>query len=325
MGSSLAFNELFSVTSTDVLAAGDRISAMLTGINAFSPLSNETEFFFKTSQIQINGLRLSAIAHSGVYFERSDCRGLDLIIPIEGRNFTEIDGVEYAFNAGETAFLCAREIRHSTVTKSGVNIRLDLERINETCSAMMGFDHKNRVDFNTRTPSLQRDGVAFPTLFKSVFSQIDAVEGNTKILNKLAIDDALYRLCAGLIHTEIFLVDDKHYGKEPHVRIELENLCEWIRAHLTEPISLTQMERRSGLSARVLQYSFQKSFGLSPKYWLRKQRLHAARKVLINATEHITLTSLAYDFCFASPSDFSHYYQQEFGELPSQTIKRLRR
>ena len=38
-------------------------------------------------------------------------------------------------------------------------------------------------------------------------------------------------------------------------------------------------------------------------------RKHAARAVLLKLTEEITITSLAYDFCFSSPSEFAQYYR----------------
>lgn len=320
----LAFNDATSSIWTNVVATGDKVAAMLPKLNSFSSLSGDKNFELKMSSVVINGLAMLSYSHNGVCFERDDCNGFDLVIPIDGENYTEVDGKKYVFNAGKNAFLSSFEKRRSTIMKSGVNIRLDPQRIIDTCAAMMGIDSKHRIDFNTRTPSLQRDGIPFLMLFNSVFSQIDSVAGDTNILQKIAADDAIYRLALGLIHADTFLVDDTHKQKEMHVRIELEKVCEWARAHLTQPISLTEMERMSGLSARVLQYSFKKSLGLSPKEWLRKQRLHAARSVLLNPNDNITLTSLAYDFCFSSPSEFSQYYKQEFGELPSKTIKRLR-
>jgi transcriptional regulator GlxA family with amidase domain len=42
---------------------------------------------------------------------------------------------------------------------------------------------------------------------------------------------------------------------------------------------------------------------------------------MLTSKEPVAITALAYDFCFASPSDFAHHYHQEFGELPSQTLK----
>ena len=120
----------------------------------------------------------------------------------------------------------------------------------------------------------------------------------------------------------MFLADEIHFGKRPDVRVEVAQLCEFFRANLKAPISLTEMGRRSGLSARVLQYSFQKAFGLRPKEWLRKQRLHAARAILLKPMQIISITARAYEFCFASPSDFAHRYKLEFGETPSDTIKR---
>ena len=65
-----------------------------------------------------------------------------------------------------------------------------------------------------------------------------------------------------------------------NLRVELAQWCDFLAAHLTQPLTLTQMEQRSGLSARILQYSFHGAYGMGPKEWLRKQRLHAARAIL---------------------------------------------
>jgi transcriptional regulator GlxA family with amidase domain len=61
---------------------------------------------------------------------------------------------------------------------------------------------------------------------------------------------------------------------------------------------------------------------LRPKAWLRKQRLHAARAVLNDRSRKIKITSLAHDFCFHSPSEFAQHYLVEFGESPSETMRK---
>ena len=82
------------------------------------------------------------------------------------------------------------------------------------------------------------------------------------------------------------------------------------------------MEQMSGLSSRVLQYSFKKHFGLRPKEWHRRERLHGARAALMRMDAGLKISSLAFDFGFPSASDFSHRYRQQFGELPSETMQR---
>jgi AraC family ethanolamine operon transcriptional activator len=134
------------------------------------------------------------------------------------------------------------------------------------------------------------------------------------------MDDSILRLCVALLNFEEVFAEKSTDEKSHPLQIKL--LCEYLSSNLMKPISLTDMEEISGLSARVLQYTFQKLFELRPKEWLRKQRLHAARQVLEKTEQQIKLTTVAYDFCFASPSHFAKHYKAQFGELPSQTVAR---
>ena len=94
-----------------------------------------------------------------------------------------------------------------------------------------------------------------------------------------------------------------------------------MRANLTEPINLTKMERISGLSARLLQYAFRRSFGLTPIEWLRRERLHAARRLILDRRRDASITAIALEFGF-SPSQFALYYRALFHERPSETRAR---
>ena len=274
------------------------------------------------SSVDVNGLRLLSYAQSGIYFERENFVGANLIIPTSGTSRTEISGVGYDFNAGETAFFSAEEPnqRRCFLNQSGVDMRLDVDRLNSTCASLMGLDYKGRINLNTRTPALGDGKIPFFRLFQIVYQQIDAVGGDAEILKKMSLDDSLYRLAVGLLHPNIFL--SQYEGKKSNGRFELNKLCEFLHANLTNAVSLTEMERVSGLSARVLQYSFQLQFGLRPKEWIRRERLHAARALLLKCFRKITVTSVAYRFCFSSPSEFGQFYLKEFGELPSASLHR---
>ena len=324
MYTKIAFNDTKVNISNDIKMMADKVSSLIPVIHAFSALKEGEDFGLKMSQMTINGLNLIAYAQSGIYLERDDCKGFDLLIPMEGQNHTVVGRTKYQFNAGETAFLAASERRQSTLRRNGVNIGLNADRLNKTCASIMGVEDKKVIDLNIRTPSLQHNKIKFSILFKSIFNHIDFVDGNKKILNRLLLDDYLYRLCAALLHPELFLVGNTFNGKEPQVRQELGLLCEWMNGHIQQPISLTQMEEQSGLSSRVLQYSFKKSFGMRPVEWLRKQRIHAAHAILMKSDKKINITELSYDLCFSSQSEFGRYYKKEFGETPSDTIKRQR-
>lgn len=94
-------------------------------------------------------------------------------------------------------------------------------------------------------------------------------------------------------------------------------------ANLHRPLTLTDLEEVAGLSARALQLQFLKQFGCSPMAWLRDQRLEVANQKLMT-DPCISVTQVAIDFCFLSPSRFAAAYKAKFGRLPSDSRKNTR-
>ena len=319
----LAFNDAKADLSSDPRIATGEPTAFDLNIHEFRRMKNDEDFLYKISLMTINDLKLTASASNGIYFERGNIPGVELMLPLESREgYVEVDGYRSCFEPGGKAFFHGFGEKKQSTMGSGVAINFTLEKLNATCAALLGMDDKPRISTKAQTPSLQVGDISFLQLFKSLFQQIDATGANPKLLEKLTLDDSFYRLCVGLLYPNMFLTDETRNERRPFVRPEIARLCEFLNAHLTQPIALTQMEQISGLSARLLQRSFQKAFGLRPKQWVRKQRLHATRRVLLTSHEPLTITSLAFDFCFNSPSEFASHYLQEFGELPSQTLRR---
>ena len=320
MISALAFNDGITPTTTDARAAGENFAKVFRKINAFSPLTGS--FQAKTAVVQFDSLTVSAASSSGHVIEAESHHSHILVLPFSGRYSTMIDGVEYRYHADRTVFFSSCDKRRSMISGSGVVLQLKATKLSQTFFAMFGSRYPADFSPKNQVISLENTDISFLELFKSLFAQIDLVGIDPNVLSKFALDDSFYRLCVGLLYPDIFLAVETRNGKRPYVRPEIERLCEYMAAHLTDAFSLTRMESMSGLSARILQLSFQQSFGFSPKQWMRKQRLHAARRVMLNRGEPISIKALAYDFCFASPSDFAHHYALEFGELPSHTLGR---
>ncbi len=318
----LAFNDSKTPTTIGSAGAAESLADGFRKLIDFSSVNREKDFKSKTSLVKINGLAITTISTGGVCFETENYEKYCLTIPLAGRIRTKVNGVEHIYGSDDKGFFGIWDKQKSVCVGSGVGVHFPSARLSDTRSGMLGSSFQSAFPENPQIKSMTLHGVSFIELFKSLFAQIDAVGGDEIILSKLALDDSFYRLCVGLLYPNLFLKDETHHGKRPYVRPEVDRLCEYVIGHLTDPIPLTEMENRSGLSTRVLQRSFQNAFGLTPKQWVRKQRLHAARAVMLKASEPITITALAYDFCFPSPSDFSYHYLLEFGEQPSQTARR---
>lgn len=141
------------------------------------------------------------------------------------------------------------------------------------------------------------------------------------MMSFLALDDALYRHAALMLRPDLFFFDETSVATGKSTKWQLDDVCDYMRAHLDKPVTLTELESVSGLSARTLQYVFQKRFGCTPLQWLSNARLDLARRKLLNPDRQTNVTRVALDAGFINPGNFARKYFERFGELPSLTLR----
>ncbi|MFA9240371.1 MAG: helix-turn-helix transcriptional regulator [Candidatus Paceibacteria bacterium] len=100
----------------------------------------------------------------------------------------------------------------------------------------------------------------------------------------------------------------------------LDRILDFNKQFPLELLTIGDMERISGLSARTIQYLFQAKLGCTPIKWLRNKRLEIAKNLILST--NISITELSLKLGFPSLSIFSKYYKEYFNELPSQTSKK---
>ena len=320
----LAFGNAKASPTSDYIAAGEAASLSFPDINEFAPFSKEKPFSSKACRVDINNLLLTAVSRTSIINQRFDSLGNDVWIPLVGSMTYETREATYSTFGGGSAFFASHGKRDMKASiGSAVCIRLDPVRLEATCLAVSGSQRLALTSDHSRLLSLDSKEFSVSGVLNSLFQLIDGVNCDPVILERLGVDDFFYRLCVMLLHSNI-VIGNAHEVRSTHVRRELVRLCEYLRENLTRPVSLTKMEQMSGLSARALQYSFQSAFGMRPKEWIRRERLHAARRLLMRPEEGGNVTTIAYDFCFPSPTDFSRHYRALFGELPSMTLSQKR-
>ncbi len=65
--------------------------------------------------------------------------------------------------------------------------------------------------------------------------------------------------------------------------------------------------------------------GYTPMAYLKKVRLKAAREMLLRADPRATVTGIMFACNFSNQGHFASDYHLEFGELPSDTLRRSRK
>lgn len=102
-------------------------------------------------------------------------------------------------------------------------------------------------------------------------------------------------------------------------------VLEQLSGRLHEPWSVFRLAWTLGLSSRTLHRLVLREFGVPPMQLLREARMAEARRRLEAAPAGATVTRVALDCGFAHLGRFSVEYARQFGESPSETLRRARR
>lgn len=139
-------------------------------------------------------------------------------------------------------------------------------------------------------------------------------------IEHLVVNDLMPLLIAMLVRG---VPPSKRLARPP-ARIEVVQQAQrWMREHPLDPITLADLCRSLHVSRRCLIQGFQEHLGMGPMAFLKLQRLHGVRRLLLAADPALQrIGPLAAEWGFLNAGHFARDYQRLFGELPSLTLKR---
>ncbi len=106
---------------------------------------------------------------------------------------------------------------------------------------------------------------------------------------------------------------------------DVVRVLEWSRAHLDQPIRLDALARIAGVPPRTLETHFMRFLSTTPLGWVRQERLTHARRALLASDGHVSVSQIATSSGFGQLGRFAAQYCSRFGELPLETLRRIRR
>jgi AraC-like DNA-binding protein len=122
---------------------------------------------------------------------------------------------------------------------------------------------------------------------------------------------------------EAFELSDVTEGPTAPRTDVLERAEAFMHEHLADPISIPDVARAVGVSARGLQLLYQRELDVPPIGRLRQLRMAAAKDVLAAApSRSTTVGAVAQRFGYSNVGRFIAHYRSEYGETPAQTLQR---
>ncbi len=159
------------------------------------------------------------------------------------------------------------------------------------------------------------------------WNTVKFVAREVPILKKLPNSEVLIRQLEHLLVNTLLHVQPHNYSQE--LRNKLPNIAprhvkwaeEYMVTHCREDVSIDDLVRVCGVSARTLYKGFRQFRGVSPMKFLKATRLDTVNKALKEADPSDCVTRIAMDIGFRQLGRFAVEYREHFGESPSETLK----
>ena len=146
------------------------------------------------------------------------------------------------------------------------------------------------------------------------------------LVDAFQLDDNVYRLMAVMLLPDLLEPKalDRLLLRQRRGRDSFDELIDYIKLNLDQPLTLTELESRSHYSRRALQYAFSERLGCTATQWIKSQRLDLARSRLENPKMGDTVGSIATECGYRSLGLFSVDFQQRFHVKPSVLLRESR-
>jgi len=166
------------------------------------------------------------------------------------------------------------------------------------------------------------------TRFRSIVGQLEAIaQGAPKALESAAGQRAagqkLLREVRNLLAAPntVEITPGRHgVPRRQIIRMAMD----FVEQHERDCLSVEQLATAAGVSERTLRDAFLKYFGVPPVQYLNRRALHQVRKALLVADPSVaTVTEVATQFGVWQFGRLARDYRLLFGELPSETLRRI--
>jgi AraC-like DNA-binding protein len=300
---------------TDSAAAFAAMAPVL-ALSHFQPLVAESDFYQEISFLPINQVMLLSCASAPVHFSLAPHPLVLLVAAFAGsrRVRTPLGGV---VNRAGGGVLLPPGPAAVSGSDSAVLIVLRPADLKRAAAALVPED--DRPPHFDRFSPQELDGVRARQLH-ALIRHLDAcVSCHPGLPGQLGLDDVLLRLVVTWLRPQLMQdpAPDLLRIRHRQGRSSFDDLIDYIRANLDQPLRLSDLERRSYYSSRALQYAFRERLGCSPRQWIRQQRLEKAMEQLLGKPSGVSIKTIALACGYRHMGQFSGDFKRRFGVSPS--------
>jgi AraC-like DNA-binding protein len=317
-------------TDFNLLQMQARVASMTNWVSEYDVLGGkdgQRQFLHRTAVFRAENVGLLAVSSTPTVM-KVNAPDYTIALPVFGNLNAWVGGRHLPIHTGQAMFFAKGKRHAEGGDKSTLLISATEDRLLATAESMLGRRAASQLDLHmSQRLTLKHGSVDLRSVMAKLCGLIDQFAGDQVLLRNFSIDENIVRVMVMMLAPAAFfearetksgngIGSSRSDGDDG----QLQLVCDFIMAHLDQPLNLTLLESISGLSARVLQIRFKKRFGCSPMQWVKEQRLILAHRLLRNPDADTTVSSVA-AFCgYSNFGEFSKNYARKFFELPSVTL-----
>lgn len=315
---------LLDVPSLD--EASDIYSRMMAPVHIHG-IASKDPFSWRVHHLALGPLTLVASETTSSVW--AECEGASdaylLSLPLGGNARAEstIGKTVTSVELGRSGVLCPPWRDSKVVVASGFrSLQLTIPRkaIVDAVTTLTGASPR-AVQFQARIALDAPQVLPFLQLIAHVLKQADDAqpEFETPGAGACLAEALIFRLLLSQPLAEGALFSSGVRSAEPRY---VRRAAEYIDTHFGQHITMADLTRVTGVTARSLQLGFQKCRGCSPLHFLRARRLERARVLLLTSDSVETVSEVAQRVRVGHLGRFSIRYRVRFGESPAHTLAR---
>jgi AraC-like DNA-binding protein len=303
--------------TTDPDHARDIVRTCHSWIRTYEPRTSRDSFQHKRMQIGLGPIMLTRSMFSHVRITAENDDGVILVLAERGWRSVQGRGEPVVSAHGSLAVLVprGRTQYENGPYSSGFVVSVPARELARSFDVGRRQSAAEPVTIDLSSS----EGLQFRSTLNFIHLQLTALDASLPPNLSAAYQDVLLTGLATLILDGT----QRPADRDPGARL-VRRACEMIREGASGPLRLVDIAASLGVSLRHLQAGFRRHLNTTPQSFLKDCRLEHAFQRLSFATQHDTAASIAQACGFTHLSGFAGHYRRQFGECPSDTLKRWR-
>lgn len=282
----------------------------------------EGQCLHRVGYLMVNSMLILATTHTPFEARFRECADVHLIVAVQGEFRLKGQSRSQRCSSGG-AMLTSGLSGTFEANGSGCAIKLQRSMIASAAAAMAGrpgMTRRDRRELEQFKPIVLKPGVPANAIHALIHYLDTCFAVGPLVAGRLGLDDVMHRQVAMLVKPDLFTeeVTDRYVNRQPLNSDGFDELIDYIKANLDQPLRMSDLETRSNYSRRALHYAFRERLGCAPKQWIREQRLALALEQLQADGERPLVRQVALTCGYLRMSHFSADFKQRHGITPSQ-------